>query len=109
MKKSEKGTRLIKVLPISISIYIVVTLLLIGLVIAKDWTRLWQILTTPSVYVVLLTFLVVNIIIQVLLIFPRLQYVGVTVVVIGIVALTLYSIAGPQIKETLTYDLVGFA
>lgn len=108
MKKPEKGTRLIKVLPISISIYIVVTLLLIGLVIAKDWTRLWQILTTPSVYVVLLTFLVVNIIIQVLLIFPRLQYVGVTVVVIGIVALTLYSIAGPQIKETLTYDLVGF-
>jgi len=108
MKKPEKGTRLIKVLPISTSIYIVVTLLLIGLVIAKDWTRLWQILTTPSVYVVLLTFLVVNIIIQVLLIFPRLQYVGVTVVVIGIVALTLYSIAGPQIKETLTYDLVGF-
>lgn len=108
MKKSEKGARLIKSLPISIGIYIVVTLLLIGLVVAKDWTRLWQILTIPSVCVVLLVFLAVNIIVQILLVFPRLQYVGVTVVVIGIVALTLYSIAGPQIKETLTYDLVGF-
>ena len=60
MKKSEKETRVIKSLSISIGIYIVVTLLLIGLVIAKDWTSLWQILTIPSVYVVLLAFLVVN-------------------------------------------------
>lgn len=108
MKKSEKETRLIKFLSISTGIYIVVTLLLIGLVVAKDWTRLWQILTIPSVYVVLLAFLVVNIIVQVVRMFPRLQYIGVTVVIVGIAALIVHSIAGPQIKETLTYDLVGF-
>lgn len=108
MKKSEKVTRVIKSLSISIGIYIVVTLLLIGLVVAKDWTRLWQILTIPSVYVVLLVFLVVNIIVQVVRMFPRLQYIGVTVIIVGIAALIVHSIAGPQIKETLTYDLVGF-
>jgi len=108
MKKSEKGTRLIKFLAISIGSYIVVALLLIGLVAVKDWTRLWQILTTPSVYVVLLAFLVVNIIIQVVRVFPRLEYIGVTVVIVGIAALIVHSIAGPQIIQNLTYDLVGF-
>jgi hypothetical protein len=108
MKKSKKGTRPIMFLAVSIGTYILVTLLLIGLVLAKDWAKLWQILTIPSVYIVLLAFLGVNIIAQVLLMFRNLRYIGVTVVIIGIAALIVHSIAGPQIKETLTYDLVGF-
>ena len=104
---SEKARRIIELLSISIATYITTTLLLIELVAPKDLT-LWQILVIPSVYVVLLIFLVVNIIVQLLLMYPRLQYVGITMAIVGITAVILHSIAGPQITETLTYDLVGF-
>lgn len=105
------GTRLGKTffrnLGVNILVYVVV-LLILGRFITGGWTQFLQILAIPMVSVILVVGVGLIVISSLILHIRKLQFTGIIVGLVGVIAIVLFTIAPQEILHAAKYDVVGF-
>lgn len=105
------GTRLGKTffrnLGVNILVYVVV-LLILGRFMPGGWTQFLQILAIPMVSVILIVGVGLIVISSLILHIRKLQFTGIIVGLVGVIAIVLFTIAPQEILHAAKYDVVGF-
>ena len=101
------GKTFFRNLGVSILVYVVV-LLILWRFITGGWTQLLQILAIPMVSVTLVVGVGLIVISSLILHIRKLQFTGMIVVLVGVIAIVLFAVTPQEILHAAKYDVVGF-